>query len=84
MAAAHSVLFDSTGLIRHPAPWQRQDLNSSVKSLSTQTHTRSLAPKEEREAGDRGYLRPVPPSFSLPFLFLFVFFAHVIAAGVSR
>ena len=41
VAAAHSVLFDSTGLIRHPVPWQRQGLNSSVKSLSTQTHAHS-------------------------------------------
>lgn len=41
LAAAHSVLFDSAGLIRHPEPWQLQGLNSSVKSLSTQTHAHS-------------------------------------------
>lgn len=55
VAAAHSVLFDSTGLIRHPAPWQRQDLNSSVKSLSTQTHAHSPQRRRERiESSQRG------------------------------
>lgn len=55
LAAAHSVLFDSAGLIRHPAPWQQRGLNSSVKSLSTQTHAHSPWRRERsRERG--GYL----------------------------
>lgn len=58
VAAAHSVLFDSAGLIRHPAPWQRQGLNSSVKSLSTQTHACSPQRRRERieRSRRRGYL----------------------------
>lgn len=67
VVAAHSVLFDSTGLIRHPAPWQRQDLNSSVKSLSTQTHARSPQRRRERirlgssQRGDYRCLATRPP-----------------------
>lgn len=55
VAAAHSVLFDSAGLIRHPAPWQRQGLNSSVKSLSTQTH--ACSPQRRRERIERSRRR---------------------------
>lgn len=54
VAAAHSVLFDSTSLIRHPVPWQPQGLNSSVKSLSTQTHAHSPQRRERGRVSERG------------------------------
>lgn len=97
VAAAHSVLFDSTGLIRHPAPWQRQDLNSSVKSLSTQTHAHSPQRRRERiESSQRGghlcrRRSPQCPALTaksgtvFPAFFLFFFPpAYIIAGGAGR
>ncbi|KAK2874498.1 hypothetical protein Q8A67_021651 [Cirrhinus molitorella] len=53
VATAHSLLFDSITLIRQPAPWQPEGLNSSVKSLNTQTHARSPSTTQRERERDR-------------------------------